>query len=117
MRKTGKNLRITVNDLSVSYSDEGPVSGAVLLFIHGFPFNKSMWNMQIDALKAEYRVIAYDVRGHGNSDAGDENFSIDLFTNDLLFLMDALNLEKPILCGLSMGGYIALNAIDRKSVV
>ena len=113
MRKTGKNLKITVNNLSVSYSDEGPISGTTLLFIHGFPFNKSMWNMQIDALKADYRVVAYDVRGHGSADAGEENFSIDVFTNDLLFFMDALSLKKPILCGLSMGGYIALNAIDK----
>lgn len=113
MRNKGKNLKISVNNLSVSYSDDGPIAATVLLFIHGFPFNKSMWEMQIAALKADYRVIAYDIRGHGDSDPGNENFSIDLFTNDLLFFMDALNLEKPILCGLSMGGYIALNAIDK----
>jgi len=113
MRNTGKNLKIIVNDLSVSYNDEGPIDAPVIIFIHGFPFNKSMWDQQLEVLKDRYRVIAYDVRGHGSSDAGDENFSIDLFSSDLLFLVDALDIDKAILCGLSMGGYIALNAIGK----
>ncbi len=113
MRSTGKNLKKIVNNLTVSYNDEGPTKAPVIIFIHGFPFNKSMWNPQMDALKENYRVIAYDIRGHGDSDAGIENFSMDLFANDLLFFIDALNIDKPILCGLSMGGYIALNAIGK----
>ncbi|MBK6998149.1 MAG: alpha/beta fold hydrolase [Lewinellaceae bacterium] len=113
MRITGKNLKLIVNGLTVSYNDEGPINAPAIIFIHGFPFNKSMWNHQLEALQEQYRVIAYDVRGHGNSEAGDENFSIDLFSHDLLFLIDALDIEKPILCGLSMGGYIALNAIGK----
>jgi 3-oxoadipate enol-lactonase len=102
----------TVNNLKISYNDEGPDGARVIIFIHGFPLNKSMWNKQMEALKANYHVIAYDIRGHGNSDVGDKDFTIDLFVNDLLNLMNALNIEKTILCGLSMGGYIALNAIE-----
>ena len=113
MRNTGKNLKITVNNLTVCYDDEGPIDAPSIIFIHGFPLNKSMWNTQMEALKDHYRVIAYDIRGHGDSDAGEENFSIDLFANDLLFFMDALNLDKPIICGLSMGGYIALDAVGK----
>jgi len=113
MRNTGKNLKLVVNNLTVSYHDEGPIDAPTIIFIHGFPFNKSMWEPQMEALKQNYRVIAYDIRGHGDSDAGNENYSIDLFSNDLLFFMDALDIEKPILCGLSMGGYIALNAIGK----
>jgi pimeloyl-ACP methyl ester carboxylesterase len=67
----------------------------------------------VDALKDNYRVITYDVRGHGDSGAGNEGFSIDTFTSDLIALMDKLKLNKVILCGLSMGGYIALNAITK----
>ena len=63
-------------------------------------------------MKENYRVIAYDVRGHGNSDAGIGDFSIDLFANDLLSFMDELKIDKAMLCGLSMGGYIALNAVE-----
>jgi pimeloyl-ACP methyl ester carboxylesterase len=70
-----------------------------------------MWAKQIEVLKENYRVIAYDVRGHGKTEIGNDNFSIDLFVNDLLKLMDALKIDKTIICGFSMGGYIALKAI------
>ena len=66
----------------------------------------------MEALKDNYRVIAYDIRGHGDSDAGNEEFSIELFVSDLLSLMDVLKIDKASLCGLSMGGYIVLNAIE-----
>jgi 3-oxoadipate enol-lactonase len=112
MRYRGHNTRIIVNELTISYTDEGPDDAPAIIFIHGFPLNKSMWNAQIDALSLNYRVIAYDVRGHGNSDAGSGDFSIELFVNDLISLMDALKIEKTMLCGISMGGYIALNAIE-----
>jgi len=68
--------------------------------------------MQVEALEDNYRVITYDVRGHGSSDAGTGDFSIELFVDDLISLMDDLKIDNTILCGLSMGGYIALNAIE-----
>lgn len=113
MREIGNNIEITVNDLTVSYNDEGENGAPVIIFIHGFPFNKSMWDKQVKALKENYRVIAYDVRGHGDSDSGTGDFSIDLFADDLLSLMDELKIDKAMLCGLSMGGYIALNAVEK----
>lgn len=112
MHNLGNDIKMTVNNLTVSYIDEGPDDGPVIIFIHGFPFNKSMWDKQLKALKENYRVIAYDVRGHGNSDSGTGDFSINLFADDLLAFMDALEIDKAILCGLSMGGYIVLNAIE-----
>ncbi|MHB1146094.1 MAG: alpha/beta fold hydrolase [Lutibacter sp.] len=112
MRQSGYNLKINVNDILVCYNDEGPEKAPVIILIHGFPLNKSMWNSQVEALKGSFRVIAYDIRGHGNTDIGAIDFSIDLFVNDLLGFMDALKIEKTIICGLSMGGYIALNAIE-----
>ena len=111
MRRIGNNIRISINKLTVSYNDHGPEDAPVIIFIHGFPFNKSMWDVQVDALKDNYRVIAYDIRGHGNSDPGIDDFFIELFVNDLLRLMEKLGIEKSILCGLSLGGYIALNAV------
>jgi len=112
MRHTGNNINITVNNIKVSYNDEGLNEAPVIIFIHGFPLNKSMWDNQIEKLKDNYRVIAYDIRGHGNTEVGTIDFSIDLFVKDLLSFMDALKIEKSIICGLSMGGYIALNAIE-----
>jgi len=110
MRHIGNNINITINNLSVSYGDQGPDDAPVIIFIHGFPLNKSMWDAQVEALKENYRVIAYDIRGHGNSDPGIDEFFIELFVLDLLRLMEKLRIEKSILCGLSLGGYIALNA-------
>jgi 3-oxoadipate enol-lactonase len=113
MRYFGNNIELLVNNLVVSYTDQGNDDAPVIIFIHGFPLNKSIWDNQMDALKEHYRVIAYDIRGHGNSDAGNEDFSIELFVNDLMVFMNMLKIEKASLCGLSMGGYIALNAIEK----
>lgn len=110
-RRIGKKISITINNLTVSYSDHGPDDAPVIIFIHGFPLNKSMWDIQVEALKENYRVLAYDIRGHGNSDPGIDEFFIELFVNDLLRFMEKLGIEKSILCGLSLGGYIALNAV------
>ena len=111
MRRIGNKISISINNLTVSYSDHGPDDAPVIILIHGFPLNKSMWDMQVEALKENYRVIAYDIRGHGNSDPGIDEFFIELFVNDLLRLMEKLGIKKSILCGLSLGGYIALNAV------
>ena len=110
-RRIGNKINITINNLTVRCSDHGPDDAPVIIFIHGFPLNKSMWNIQVEALKENYRVIAYDIRGHGNSDPGIDEFFIELFVIDLLRLMEKLKIEKSILCGLSLGGYIALNAV------
>ena len=112
MRYIGNNITLSVNNHTVSYADEGPDGAPILILVHGFPFNKSMWNKQVEALIENYRVIAYDIRGFGNSETGTGTISIELFVEDLLGLMDALKIDRALLCGLSMGGYIALNAIS-----
>ena len=112
MRYIGTDIEMTVNNHTVSYTDEGPDNAPVIILIHGFPLNKSMWNKQVEVLIETYRVIAYDVRGHGNSTSGTDDFTIELFVTDLIRLMDALKIEKAMLCGLSMGGYIALSAVE-----
>jgi 3-oxoadipate enol-lactonase len=111
MRSIGNNINTSINNLSVGYNDHGPDDAPAIIFIHGFPLNKSMWDVQVEALKENYRVIAYDIRGHGNSEPGIDEFLIELFVNDLLRLMEKLGIQRSILCGLSLGGYIALNAV------
>ncbi len=59
------------------------------------------------------RIITYDLRGHGQSEVGDGQYSIELFVDDLMALLDYLKITKTMLCGFSMGGYIALRAIER----
>jgi len=106
-----QNLLVEVNNTILSYNDVG--EGSIpIIFLHGFPFDKSMWKGQLDFLKSSNRVIAYDIRGFGKSIEVKSTLSIDLFGEDLIAFMDKLNIEKAIICGLSMGGYIALNAIE-----
>jgi len=105
---------IQVNGINVGYFDEGPANGIPIIFIHGFPFSKEMWTEQMNALSETHRIIACDVRGHGESEQGATQFSIAQFADDLFFFMDALKIEKAILAGLSMGGYIALRAIQQQ---
>jgi pimeloyl-ACP methyl ester carboxylesterase len=65
------------------------------------------------ALPNHFRAITYDIRGHGESEVGDGQYTIEYFVDDLLSLLDHLVIDKAIVCGLSMGGYIALRAYER----
>lgn len=113
MQHKNSYQKISVNNLEVSYTDEGSRTAPSIIFIHGFPLNKSMWENQTKSLEETHRVITYDIRGHGNTNDGSETYSIELFVDDLIGLMDTLSIEKTTLCGLSMGGYIALKAIEK----
>lgn len=109
-------MKATINSSLMRFIDVGSQNSTPIIFIHGFPFSHKMWNFpggQIDALSATNRVIAYDIRGHGESEVGSAHYAIELFVDDLFALMDHLNIPKAILCGLSMGGYIALRAVER----
>ncbi|MBL7882662.1 MAG: alpha/beta fold hydrolase, partial [Bacteroidia bacterium] len=74
---------------------------------------KTMWQEQLDFLNSSNRVIACDIRGFGKSTDEKSHLSIGLFSDDLIVFMDKLNIDKAIICGLSMGGFIALNALKR----
>ncbi|MCW8896731.1 MAG: alpha/beta hydrolase [Flavobacteriales bacterium] len=111
-RTKGYNLTIPVNKFHLSYDDVG--EGSIpIIFLHGYPFDKTMWYDQLDFLKFSYRLISCDIRGFGKSTDEETSLSIDLFTDDLIQFMDKLGIDRAIICGLSMGGYIALNAIKR----
>lgn len=110
----GKDIKINLNSASICYDDFGN-GDMPIIFIHGFPFSKVMWADQMELLKDTTRVIAYDIRGYGKSTAGDEEQSMNLFADDLSDFMDALQIEKAIICGFSMGGYTLLNALGRYS--
>ncbi len=104
-------MKFTINGLSVNTF--GNSSNKSIVFIHGFPYDHSMWQNQIDALKDEYYCIAYDVRGLGESYVGDGQFTMEFYVDDLFIIMKELKLQKPAVCGLSMGGYIALRAVEK----
>ena len=103
---------ISVNGATICYDDFG--TGALpVIFLHGFPFDKSSWQPQMEFLRNTYRVIALDIRGFGKSTSGNETKSMSLFADDLIKFMDGLEIDKAIVCGLSMGGFILLNAANR----
>jgi 3-oxoadipate enol-lactonase len=101
---------MTQPDLNVK--DYGPAAKTPVVFIHGFPFSQDMWQPQL-GLQSTYHLITYDLRGHGKTPAGDGQFTLEYFVDDLIDLLNMLKIQKVVLCGLSMGGYIALRAMER----
>jgi pimeloyl-ACP methyl ester carboxylesterase len=97
---------VTLNGLNHYYEDGG--TGQPMIFLHGAFVDSHMWDPQITYFSREYRVIRYDLRGHGRTGPSDqETYTIDFFADDLICLVDILELEHPIICGLSLGGMIA----------
>lgn len=115
MNCSEENILISGSNQTFRYIDEGSFNSPAIIFIHGFPFNKVKWNGHAEALKENFRVITCEIHGHENSDPGDDNCSLEFFVNDLLGLMDALKIDKAILCGFSTGGYFALKALENFS--
>jgi 3-oxoadipate enol-lactonase len=87
--------------------------GESLVFLHGFPFNRSTWDDQVGLFSPQFRTIRYDHRGQGESGVGDGLFTVELLVDDLIGMLDHLQVGRAILCGLSMGGYVALRAVER----
>src|ERR1044072_3880669 len=95
-----------VRGIEMAYDDTGG-SGAVLVLLHGFPFDCSMWRGQASALGGEFRVVALDLRGMGETPLGDGDVTMEVLAEDVAALLDELNLGRVVLGGLSMGGYVA----------
>src|SRR5215470_12421251 len=95
-----------INGIDIDYNDQG--SGLPVIFIHAFPLNQTMWDEQVAALKDRCRVITLDLRGFGNSDVPEEPNSMDQMASDVRSLMADLGIDRAVLVGLSMGGYISL---------
>jgi len=103
-------MKTAINKLSVFTS--GNTNNKPIIFVHGFPFDHIMWDAQIEELSKDYYCITYDIRGLGESPAGDGQFTMESFVDDLETIIDELKLNLPVLCGLSMGGYISLRAME-----
>jgi 3-oxoadipate enol-lactonase len=107
-------MQISVDGYDFYYRVQGSESGLPLIFLHGFPFSSAMWNPQFEALPPEYRAYAYDLRGLGANAPGDGQYTIEGHVDDLVALMDGWKIPKAVVIGLSMGGYIALRALERE---
>lgn len=88
-------------------------SGKALVFLHGASWDGRQWGRQVDYFCPNYQVITLDARGHGRSSLPAGELSPDLFWQDLVALLDHLDLPRAILCGLSLGGHIAIQTAIR----
>ncbi len=103
---------VPVRDITYHVREEG--EGPVVLLVHGFPLNHTMWLPQIEALAGTRRVIAPDLRGFGQSGVTEGTVTMQDFADDLASLLDALSVSEPVcFIGLSMGGYIAWPFLER----
>lgn len=94
------------------YDDFG--TGDVILFIHGQPFNRSMWNYQAEQFRKTHRLIIPDLRGYGESGITEGIVLLDEIALDLICLLEDLKIDKAIVAGLSMGGQVALEVYKLK---
>jgi 3-oxoadipate enol-lactonase len=97
---------IRIDDIQMAYTDTG--IGRPIVLIHGYPFNRSIWSEQVDALSQSHRVIAPDLRGLGETDVSNGPATMNRMAQDVAQLMDHLEVPRAAIAGLSMGGYVAL---------
>jgi len=104
-------MRVKVNDISINYEVAG--SGKTLVLIHGLGGNAQSWETIVPLFSGYYRVLTWDVRGHGQSDKPGGSYSTELFASDLAALLRTLGIGNAFVLGHSMGGVIALRfALD-----
>ncbi|MDP6709005.1 MAG: alpha/beta fold hydrolase [Alphaproteobacteria bacterium] len=105
-------MRIDLGDVTLAYDLEGPEGAPVVVLSHCFSADRQFWRAQLPAL-ADYRVLRYDVRGHGQSAVTPPPYTLDLFGDDVARLLDALDIERAHFCGISMSGMIGQNVALR----
>jgi len=106
-----------IRGITLAYDDFGPsannaaarATAAPLVFIHGHPFNRTMWAEQVARFQQDYRLILPDLRGYGESGVSTPRVLLDEMALDIIHLLDELNVGKSVFIGLSMGGQIVLD--------
>ena len=100
--------KVSANGLSLHYEEYG--RGFPLLLTHGYAANSHMWEPQVEALSAKYRLILWDMRGHGETDSPEDpsQYSEALIVADMRCLLEHLGVRQAVLGGHSMGGYMTL---------
>ena len=101
----------------IAYRFDGPADKPILLLSSSLGTTMDMWEPQLAAFAEQFRVLRYDTRGHGGSDAPPGSYSLDRLGRDVVELLDALNIPRVHFCGLSLGGmvgqWLALRAPER----
>lgn len=99
---------VDVDGVGIAWQALGPQDGQTLMLIHPLGSNAAMWAPQVEALAIDHRVVLFDLRGHGSSDAPPGPYALEQLALDVLAVADAAGVESVHLCGLSIGGMIAL---------
>ncbi len=99
---------INRDGVNIYYEDHG--TGPAVLLSHGYSATSRMWAGQVDAFKDRYRVITWDMRGHGQSDSPDDpsKYSEAATVDDIAAILAHLGIESAVIGGLSLGGYMSL---------
>jgi len=104
-------MQAILNGEKLAFDDFG--AGPAVVLIHGFPLNRQMWTPQVEPLvDAGFRVVLPDLRGFGDS-GGDAHGSMDRYADDIIALLDYLGIDRASIGGMSMGGYVLLNLLER----
>ena len=102
---------VEINGIETYYEDYG--DGQPIVVLHGATANHQVWAEQLQPLTDDYRVILYDLRGHGKTGSSDlDRYTADTYADDLAVLVDALNLDQPVVLGHSLGGMIGYRFAD-----
>lgn len=99
---------INRDGVNIHYEDNG--SGPAVLLSHGYSATTRMWAGQVEALKSQYRIVTWDMRGHGQSDSPDDPaaYSEQATVDDMAAILKHLGIESAVIGGLSLGGYMSL---------
>lgn len=110
-------MKILANDIQINYEMTGREGAPVVMLSHSLASSMVMWRPQLESLEAHFQVLRYDMRGHGDSDAPDGAYTLELLVEDAVALLDALTIDRVHFVGLSIGGMIGqglgLNHRDR----
>ncbi len=98
----------TINDVDIAYCIDGNPNNPWLVLSNSLATDHRMWEPQMDALTKNHRVLRYDTRGHGQSQATEGPYSFAMLVDDLVGLMDSLDIDSADVLGLSLGGMTAL---------
>jgi 3-oxoadipate enol-lactonase len=111
-------MRIKANGINIYYELAGPESAPVVTLSHSLAADLSMWDPQMKALTEKYRVLRYDMRGHGGTDVSEGPYSLEGLAADVHSLLVALGIKQTHFIGLSIGGMIAqLFAIQHPGMI
>lgn len=110
-------MKVKVNHIQINYELSGKEGAPVVILSHSLASSLIMWEPQLKALEPHFKVLRYDIRGHGESDVTKGPYSLELLAEDAVGLLDSLRIDKVHWVGLSLGGMIgqsfALNHPDR----